>query len=140
MTHCGALQPDLFCNSVILSNTLCYTFILAIMTSCSYERFSLKGSYPRAIFLGSSSLESYPRATLLGSSSKEMVLITPPPGLPSQGRMQAASWAERLGKVQPCCFMSTFLPLCLSQGLGRKSFFVLISSNKNNEFLKPARM
>lgn len=45
------------------------------------------------------------------------------PQLPSQGRMRAAAPAERLGKVQPCCFMSTFLPLCLSQGLRQKILF-----------------
>lgn len=45
------------------------------------------------------------------------------PGLPSNWRMRAAALAERLGKVQPCCFMSTFLPLCLSQGLRQKILF-----------------
>lgn len=42
------------------------------------------------------------------------------PRLLSYWRMWAAVPAERLGKVQPCCFMSTFLPLCLSQGLRQK--------------------
>lgn len=109
------------------SDTLCFAFLSAIVISCHYARFPSKRSYTGLQkHLPSCSLLAVPPPWASEAAASKVVLGCSAhlkPRVPSKGRMRAGTPAERLGKVQPCCFMSTFLPLCLSQGLQQKILF-----------------
>ena len=126
------------------SNTPCSMFPLVIIISCHYARPPSKPSYPGPQrHLRPCSLLALPPtapATRAGSSKRSGAQHTSRLGSPARQECGLLRWLKGLGKCSPAVSCQHSSPSAFPKVSGRKSFFVLISSNKNNEFLKPARM
>lgn len=125
------------------SDTPHFAFLSVTVISCHYERFPSTCSHPGPRKHQSPcSLLALPPpwAMLAGSSDGSDAPHTSSPGSPASEECGLLRWLKGLGKCSPAVSCQHSSPSAFPKVSGRKSFFVLISSNKNNEFFKPARM
>lgn len=125
------------------SDNLHLMFLLEITISCHCVRFPSKWSYPKPQkhLLPCFLLALSPTwATLAGSSKESGTQHTSGLGSPAREECRLLRRLKALGKCSPAVSCQHSSPSAFPKVSGRKSFFVLISSNKNNEFLKPTRM
>lgn len=125
------------------SDTPHFAFLSVTVISCHYARFPLTCSYPWATKASVSLLPPCP-ATTLGHAHWQQrgsdAPHTSSPGSPASEECGLLRRLKGLGKCSPAVSCQHSSPSAFPKVSGRKSFFVLISSNKNNEFFKPARM